>query len=203
MLTTTALGMMVLAAVLSGAAFAIAYEGVWWHGALAVVLTLVNVGVIGSILTVKRAILGGLARGVRDQNLGQKAALLVFKPDGPLGRVAERIPFVEAEQRLRSAVESVLGQKAQEKGFRASIARSIQARLLRSIEQVTLKRFHTDAAEHGGVALAQVGAEIGERVNQLVFDHVRGMANKLTAMMVLASSGIAVVVAIALRQLPG
>jgi len=54
----TVLGMLVLAFVLSGVAFAIAFDGVWWRGALAVLLTLVNAAVIGGILSVKRAVLG-------------------------------------------------------------------------------------------------------------------------------------------------
>jgi hypothetical protein len=201
-LTKTALGMMALAGVLSIAAFAIAFDGVWWRGALALLLALVNAAVIGGVLSVKRAILGGLVRGLQDQQLGRRAALLVFSPDGPLGRVAERIPLADAERRLRSAVESALGQKAQERGLRAAIARSIQTRLLLGIEQVTLKRFRAEASEHGGVEPAKVCAELGERMNQLVFDSMRGTANKLTAMLVLASSGIAVLVALALRQIP-
>src|SRR4051812_35001275 len=173
-LIRTALGMLALAFVLSGVAFAIAFDGVWWRGALAVVLALVNAGVIGGILAVKRAVLGGLMRGLQDQQLVHRAAFLVFSPEGPLGRVAERIPLAEAERRLRSAVESALGQMAQERGFRAAIARSMQARLLLTIEQVTLKHFRAEASEHGGVEPAKLSQELGARANQLVFDHVRG-----------------------------
>src|SRR4051812_38559186 len=168
-LTRTALGMLALAVVLSGVAFAIAFDGVWWRGALAVLLALVNAGAIGGVLAVKRAILGGLLRGLQDQQLGRRAALLVFSPEGPLGRVAERIPLAEAERRLRSAVDSALGRSAQERGFRAAIARSMHARLLQGIEQVTLKRFRAEASEHGGVEPAKVCLELGERANQLVF----------------------------------
>jgi len=199
----TALGMLVLAFALSGAAFAIAFDGVWWRGVLAVLLTLVDAGVIGGILSVKRGVLGALAGGLQRQHLGQRAAGMVFAPDGPLGKAAERVPLAEAERRLRSAVEAILGQRAQQTGVRAWFARSIQTRLVLGIEQVTLARFRDDAAEHGGgVDLAKVGTELGERADQLLLGKVRGAANKLTAMLVLAASGLAVVVALALRQLP-
>jgi hypothetical protein len=199
----TALGMMVLAVVLAGVAFAIAFDGVWWRGALAVVLTLVDAGVIGGILSVKRAVLGALSRGLQQQHLGQRAALLVFSPDGPLGKVAERVPLAEAERRLRSAVEGLLGQAAQQTGVRAWFARGLQANLLGGIEQVTLARFRADAAEHGGgVDLAKVGAELGDRADQLLFSKVHGAANRLTALLAAGASGLAVLVALALRQLP-
>ena len=200
----TALGMLVLAFVLSGVAFAIAFEGVWWRGALAVLLTLVNAAVIGGILSVKRAVLGALASGLQQQHLGQRAARMVFSPDGPLGKAAERVPVAEAERRLRAAVEGILGQRAQQTGVRARFARGIQTRLLLGVEQVTLARFRSDAAEHGGgVDLARVGVELGDRADQLLFSKVRGAANKLTAALVLGASGIAMMVALALRQIPG
>jgi hypothetical protein len=200
----TALGMMLLALILSGVAFYIAYEGTWWHGVLAVLLTLVNAAILGSILSVKRAVLGALARGLQKQKLGQSVASMVFKPDGPLGKVADRVPLAEAERRLRSAVEAVLSKRAQQTGLRARFARSIQTRCLEGIEQVTLTRFRADAAEQGGgVDLAKIGAELGDRADQLLFNKVHGAANKLTAVMMLASSGIAVLVALALRQIPG
>jgi len=199
----TALGMLVLAFALSGAAFAIAFDGVWWRGALAVALTLVNAGVIGGILSVKRAVLGALGSGLQRQHLGQRAALMVFSPDGPLGKVAERVPLAEAERRVRSAVEGILGQRAQQTGIRAWFARAIQTRLVLGIEQVTLARFRDDATEHGGgVDLAKIGAELGDRADQLLFSKVRGAANQLTALLVLGASGLAVVVALALRQIP-
>lgn len=197
------LGMLVLAFVLSGTAFAIAFDGAWWRGLLAVLLTLVDAAVIGGLLSVKRALLGALSGGLQQQHLGQRAAALVFSPDGPLGKATERVPLAEAERRLGSAVEAALGQRAQQTGVRAWFARGIQARLLGGIEQVTLARFRADAAEHGGgVDLARIGAELGDRADQLLLDKVRGAATRLTAVLVLAASGIAVVVALALRQIP-
>lgn len=200
-LLKTALGTMVLAFVLAGIAFWIAFDGSWPRGVLAAVLVLMEAGVIGAILTAKRAVLSGLAGGLRSQHLGQRAASLLLSPDGPMGRVAGAIPVAEAERRLRLAVDSMLGLAAQREGIRASIARAIQERLLRMIEQVTLARFRADAAEHGGgVDITKVCEEIGNRADELLLGQVRGVANRLTAILVLASTAIAVLVAVALRQ---
>jgi len=203
-LLRTAAGMMLLAVVLSGAAFLVAFDGSWLRGALAVALVLVEVAVVGAVLSVKRAVLGGLAGGLERQHLGRSAALLLFSPQGPLGRAsaaAERVPLAEAEQKLGAAAQSMVGEAAQRRGLRGSLARRIQERLAGMIQQVTLARFRADAAEHGGgVDLAQVGAEIGDRADALLSARVRGAGNRLTAVAVLATSVAALLVAFALRQ---
>lgn len=200
--TKTALGMMALAVLLSGVAFYIAYDGSWLRGGLAVALTLVDATVVGVILSGKRAVLGGIAGGLQHQKLGQSAARMLLSSDGPIGKVAGRIPFAEAERRLRAAVEAVVGKTAQRGGIRGWLARSIQVRVVELIEQVTLTRFRAEAAQHGGdIDLEKVCNEVGELADSLLYDQVRGMMNKLTAILVLATSASAVVVAFALRQL--
>ena len=59
----TALGMLVLAFVLAGAAFWIASGGSWIRDSLAILLALTDVAVIGTILSAKRAVLDALAGG--------------------------------------------------------------------------------------------------------------------------------------------
>ncbi|HZN92959.1 MAG TPA: hypothetical protein VFB81_09635 [Myxococcales bacterium] len=200
-LLKTIAGTFLLAFILAGIAFWIAFDGSWQRGLLAVVLVLIEVAIIGGILAAKRAVLGGVIGGLQKQKLGQAAARLVLNPRGPLGDVAERIPLGEAERRLRLAVDSTLGSAAQQQGIRATLARSIQERLIRGIEQLTLVRFRSDAAEHEGkVDLAKVAAEVGDRADALLLDKLGGMATKLTALLVLASTAIAVLVAFLLRQ---
>jgi len=200
-LMKTAAGMIVLALILAGVAFWISFDGSWQRGLLAVGLVLIVVGIIGGILTAKRAALGGVVGGLQKQKLGQAAARLVLNPRGPLGEMVGRIPLAEAERRLRLAVDATLGSAAQQQGIRATLVRSIQERLIRGIEQVTLARFRSDAAgQEGQVDIARVAAEIGDRADALLLDKVGGMANKLTALLVLASTALAVLVAVLLRQ---
>jgi hypothetical protein len=200
-LVKTIAGMLLLAIVLAGISFWISFEGSWQRGLFAVAVVLSETGIIGAILSAKRAVLSGLEGGLRNQRLGQRAASLLLSGDGPLGRAAGTIPLAEAERRLRLAVDSTLGGLAESQSLRAMLARSIQERLIRLIEQVTLTRFRFDAAEHGGgVDMEKVCTEIGQRADELMLAKVSGIANKLTALLVLAATALALLAAFALRQ---
>lgn len=190
---STAAGMVVLTILVMGAGVAIcAPEGAWAMAA-AGVLALVVGAVAGGMLSMKRAVTAALAAGLNKLGLGRRAMGMIFgrlldvseeEALGERGRAAaktlERLPLSDAEARLRRAVTSLVGERAQKTGFRAFIARKIQETALRQVEKVTLAQFRKENAEHGGVDLILVRDELGVKIDALAGSAVESAGRKVT-----------------------
>jgi hypothetical protein len=50
------------------------------------------------------------------------------------------------------------------------------------VEAITLSRFRQDASQHGGVNLISVRDELAERIDDMAFEAVAGMATKVTVL---------------------
>jgi hypothetical protein len=192
-LVRTTAGVLALGVVATGAAVWIAANGSLVRGLLAAALCTATGAVVAGVLGVKNAIFAGLLAGVEKLALGRSVTWLVFRElgvrdgegqtagDGVMVRVAERVPLGEAEARLRRAVESVLGARAAKSGVRAWMARKLLAALLERVERLTLARFRTAEAAHGGVDLRLVRDELGAGIDGLVASGIGRQATVFTA----------------------
>jgi len=189
----TTAGMVVLTILVVGGGVVIcASEGPWAMAAAALLAVVVGC-VVGALLALKRAVAAALVAGLKKLQLGRRALGMIFsrlldvseddamgERGASLAKKAERLPLAVAEARLAGVVNGLVGERAQKKGFRAAIARRIQASALRRVESLTLKQFRGQDAQHGGVDLILVRDELSERVDAMVAGAVQAASRKLT-----------------------
>jgi len=158
-------------------------EHPWIYGVSAIALALMESVTVGIVLGAKRAVLSALAHGLGSLRLGGSLVRLVFErmlgtaEEGKLGerggqmaRTMERLPLVQAEERLTSAIRDVLGD-AEQAGW---WARKVQTRLLQAVRKYTLARFREEDAHQGGVDLLKVKDELERTVDDALVRKVRG-----------------------------
>ncbi len=216
-LATTA-GMIVLTLLVMGASVVIAAPSGPWAMAAAGLLSLVVGVVAGSMLALKRTIATALTAGLERLGLGGRALRMIFdrllavREEDSMGergaagaKMLERVPLAEAEARLERAVENLLAERARQRGLRAWLARKLQAAALERVKSVTLARFRSADAEHGGVDLILVRDGLGDKVDAMLVDTMRAAATKVTALalslVLLLSLGGAFAIRVAFEKL--
>ncbi len=163
-------------------------------GVRAAILLGLFVLALGAFLSWSAAIRGAvsaaLIAGWQKMQLGSRTMRLLFERilamdehaeagdrDRGVAAPIERLPLVEAESRLRRAVNTVLGETAQHKGIRGALARRIEASALRRVEALTLRAFH-DEEDGAGVDLVKVRDALAEGIDAEVEERLRGIATR-------------------------
>jgi hypothetical protein len=123
--------------------------------------------VIAGFVAARRALILALAHGIRSEKLGQSAVHLLFgrmlgvsataANPKPFAQALERLPLAQAEARLTHTVDTLLP-RSSSSGLLAWLQRQIQARLLHSLQVITLAKFREQGAKEGGVNLAHIQA---------------------------------------------
>jgi hypothetical protein len=207
----TTVGMVTLGVVSSIGVWFIAADGNTLRGVVAVAIAAVVFAVLGVMLGLKRAVGSALLLGFSKLHLGQKLGAVLFKRildvddadvHGERGvRVAtasERLPLKRAEERLQSAVNTLLRADGEKPlGF---LRRKLQEAALERVALVTAKRFREDAAAHGGVDLVKVRDELAQKFDELVVDAIEGGLFKVTVLLVVVASALSVGSAVALHR---
>ncbi len=208
----TTAGMVALGLVGLGVSWAIAWQGVWWKGLLAGVVSLALFAGLGVFLAMKRAVGSAVVRLLSEARLGNKIVGALFarvlKVDeaeamGERGiraaREVERVPLAQAELQLRAAAAK-LGVPDDATGLTAWMRRQVEGALIERIEALTLARFRDMSVTEGGVDLIRVRDELAGKVDGLVRDQVEGALGRVTMLVVGGATLGSVAVAMLVRQ---
>lgn len=207
-LFATAALMFLVAIVLAAASYGIAADGSILRGLLASLVALGVSGFAGFTLAWKRALGSGilavaekqragslLVHVVFDRMLGLKDGSEVGERGGQIVQRVERLPVNEAASKLRLAIIHQVRATPQGGGIRGALRRAIEARLLSTLELITLARFRDEAAAQGSIDLLKVRDELAIAADTLIADKIRDAMLRitliLTAVAVLASLGAA------------
>lgn len=190
----TLLLMLLLGVVLAGASYYLLAGLHWAYAGIAAAVALIECVVVGVVLATKRAIAAALLDGLRRLQLGRATLRLVFgrllgvsaeqehgERGGWVVRTVERLPLAQAEKSLDDAVCGIVNAPDTGGGPTSWLRRRIQNRLVGSVQKYTLAHFRDEDARHGGVDLAKVGTDLGERIDGLLVGKLRGSVNLWTA----------------------
>jgi hypothetical protein len=155
---------------------------------IAVLLALIESLIAAIFLGGKRALVMALVHGVRSLHLGRSAVRLVFERllkvssrEGLLARTAERLPLAQAESRLTATIDDLLGKPEASGWFR----KWMQARLLIWLRKCTLARFREEGAQHGGVDLVKMQAELETTIDDVLAHKFKSGLNLVTVLVLL------------------
>lgn len=182
-LTVTATLVLAAGVLLAWLSWVVLRDCPWWYGLIAVVLAVVEAVAAAVVLGIGRGVVNAAVETLRRLQLGRLIVGQVFQRilgvregedvgerGGAIARGLERLPLAQANQRLDTAVASVTGEGS-EGGW---LRRAVRRLLLKGVRAVTLARFRDSAARHGGVDLLKVRDGLGESVDGMVADHLRG-----------------------------
>ena len=209
---STGLTLLVFVPVAIGA-FAIAqHSGQYWRGPLALLITFL-VFVIGvATLAVKRAVGEAVLFGLQKLRIGDRTSGMLFERlgihavdragerGGQVVQAIERVPLVEAEKKLRDAVDSVL--RVQDGGGGGFFQKRIRQTLVTQISRLTLARFRAHDKELPGVDLRRVRVEVAERADTALAEAVGGALLKTTLLVLGLASFGSLLVAYGIRCIP-
>ena len=189
----TLLFMLLLGIILAAASYWILSSPHWVYGVVAALVALIECVVVGVVLAGKRAIAVTLVHGLRKYQIGSAAVRLVFgrllgvtaeeehgERGGWLTRTAERLPLSQAEKRLDDAVHGILSAPSEGGGMTGWLRRRVQNRLVGTVHKYTLASFREENARYGGVDLAKVQSDLGERIDGMLIGKLRGGINVWT-----------------------
>lgn len=212
-LLRTVFGMVLLGVVVTVATVAYVAQGSWLRGGLAAALLLVALAIATGVLAVKNAVLRGLLHGLQRLALGRRILEVLFNRlgitegtthgdrGGAALQVVERVPLRDAEDRLRSAVEGLLAERAAKSGVRAWLARQLIAAAVTRIERITLARFRADDAKEPGVDLLLVRDELSATIDAALANTVSSKLNALNLVAAGLYVALACVIALGLPRL--
>lgn len=195
---STAIGMVTLSLMAGAGCYFIAADGSVLRGMVAVVIAIATFTVFGVALSIKRAIGGSLVQGFAKLGLGSKTTHVLFgrmlaidendlhgERGVEVARTAERLPLVQAEARLRAAVDWLLraGDGSKFGFFRCKI----RAAAVDKVSLVTLARFREEAAASGGVNLVKVRDELAAKIDLMIANMLNRALLKVTLVLVIAA----------------
>ncbi|HWG43962.1 MAG TPA: hypothetical protein VN688_14385 [Gemmataceae bacterium] len=167
------------------------------YGVIAALIALIECVVVGIVLGAKRAVVVAMLHGLHKYQLGSAAVRLIFgrllgvsaeQAHGERGgwatRTAERLPLAQAEQRLDDAIHHLVQAPPAGSGLTGWLRCRVQIRLTNTVGKFTLARFREEHAQHGGVDLAKVQTNLGDRIDDLLIGKLRGGINLWTAIAV-------------------
>jgi hypothetical protein len=211
----TAAAMALLGVVLAVSTYFIGSNGSILRGSLAAVTSLAACGALGVPLSWKRATGRGALVTVKKRRVGSYLVAAIFdrllelQGEGEAGarggRVAqaiERVPLNQAASKLRLAVIHQLKATPSGGGVRGWLRRTIEARLLGYIEQITLARFRDEASAGGGIDLMKVRDEVGATADDLIVEKIEDALTKTTLLFVAAAVALSIGGALGIRQIP-
>jgi hypothetical protein len=185
----TLLLLLFLGVALAAASYYIFSGSHWVYGLIAALVALIECVVVGIMLGAKRAVIVAVLHGLRKYHLGGAAVRLIFgrllgvSAEGTHGerggwatRTAERLPLAQAEQRLGNAIHYLV-RAPTDSGLTGWLRRRVQIRLTDTVGKLTLARFREEHAQHGGVDLAKVQTDLGDRIDSLLIGKLRGGIN--------------------------
>jgi hypothetical protein len=191
----TLLGLLALGVILAACSYFILAQRHPVYGVLAALVALLGCLAVGVVLGAKRAPVMALVHGLRKHRLGALSVRLIFERllgvhaeqafgerGGVVARAVERLPLAQAEKRLDEAVTELLDAPAQGGGLAGRIRRRLQNILLRAVRKYTLARFREEDAQHGGIDLVRVQAEMGERIDGLLIGKLKRGINLWTGL---------------------
>lgn len=154
-------------------------------------LVLVLGAILGSMLSVKRAVLTAVREGAKAHRLGQRTVTGLFsrllgvkdgeRSPGVIGATAEKIPLGRAEQLVKDAAARLVSEGEKAGFFRARLHRMIVQR----VESLTLSRFRAEENAGGGIDLLKVRDELSTTVEDKLLGILDGMMLKLTLLICL------------------
>ena len=98
------------------------------------------------------------------------------------------MPLAQVERSLAGVVDRLVAE-----GEGGWLRRKIHARLIAAVQKYTLARFREENAQHGGIDLVQVQAELESTIDDRLVSKLRGGLNLWTAVVV---CGLPAVVAV-------
>jgi hypothetical protein len=162
--------------------------------AILAVAMLLECILVGLALAGKRAVAMALIHALRVHRLGQATVRLVFQQllgvtaEQPLGerggmvaQTAERVPLAQVERRLNDAIRDVLRAEAAGGGVKMWVRRQLQRRMLGIVQKFTLARFREADAQHGGVDLVAVQAELESSIDDRLIGKLKWGVDLWTA----------------------
>jgi uncharacterized membrane protein (UPF0136 family) len=183
----TLLLMLLLGAALAATSYWMLSGRHWVYGLIAALVALAECVIVGVILAAKHAVAGTLVHGLRKSHIGSATVRLIFdrllgvsaeETHGERGgwatKTAERLPLAQVEKRLGDAIRHLIHAPATEGGLTGYVRRRVQVRLLGLVHTLTLASFREEDARHGGVDLAKVQGDLGERIDGLLVGKLRG-----------------------------
>ncbi len=178
------------------AGFRVAFDKWALLAAVLALLVLLESILVGAALAGKRAVAMALVHALRVQRLGQTTVRLLFERlldvsaeqpvgqrGGRIAQAVERVPLAQAERRLSDAARDLVGGQTAG-GTKGWVRRRVERVLLRLVQRVTLARFRQADAEHGGVDLTAVCAELEASIDERLIHKLKGGINLWTALAV-------------------
>jgi len=155
----------------------------WLWGGGASALSLAEAAVAGVLLGIKWAMAWTLLYAFGEARLGGAVVRMLFERllglagtegghgerGSALARSLERIPLVRAEALLSQAAQGVAGETSRLGWLRRWLA----ARLIETVRYYTLARFRHEGAEHGGVDLLRVRAELEIAIDETIIGGIK------------------------------
>lgn len=206
-LLRTVFGMVLLGVCVTVATVLIAAQGSWVRGAIAAGLSLLALAIVTGMLAVKNAVGRGLLLGLEKLSLGRRVLTLLFNRigvtddsahadrAGSAGRLAEKLPLREAEEKLTNAVNGMLAEGAEKGGVRGWMMTKLLNAILTRVQALTLARFRSDANSAGGIDLRVIRDELSGLIDAKLASTVASKLNLLNLVIagvyVLLSLGVA------------
>lgn len=190
-LLRTVFGMVLLGVCVTGATVYFAAQGSWLRGAIAAGLSLAALAIVTGMLAVKNAIGRGLLLGLEKLSLGRRVLTMLFNRigvtdesahadrAGSAGRLAEKLPLREAEEKLTNAVNGMLAEGAGKGGIRGWLMTKLLNATLTRVQAVTLTRFRSDANAASGVDLRVIRDELAGVIDAKLSGTVASKLNML------------------------
>jgi hypothetical protein len=193
-LLRTVFGMVLLGVCVTGATVYFAAQGSWTRGAIAAGLSLIALVIVTGMLAVKNAVGRGLLLGLEKLSLGKRVLTMVFNRigvtdesdhadrAGAAGRLAEKLPLREAEEKLTNAVNGMLAEGAGKGGVRGWMMTKLLNATLVRVQALTLTRFRSDTNSASGIDLRVIRDELAGVIDGKLSSTVASKLNLLNLM---------------------
>ena len=207
-LLRTVFGMVLLGACVTVGTIWLAADGSWLRGVIAAGLSLIALAIVTGMLAVKNAVGRGLLLGLQKLSLGRRVLTVLFNRigvtdesehadrAGTAGRLAEKLPLREAEQKLANAANGMLAEGAAQSGLRGWMMRKLLNTILVRVQALTLARFRSDTNAASGIDLRLVRDELSGLIDAKLAGTVASKLNLLN----LVIAGVYVVFSITIAM---
>ena len=193
----TTFGMCVLGLVTIGLVYGYAAKTSPRHAIIAALIALLVFIVGGLALAIKRALAAAVCDAVDKLDLGPKALKMIFErifeveaseTQGERGitsaKTVENLPLIQAEAKLKGAVESLLSAPDEGGGVGGYVRRKTLTVAVRKIEVVTLDEFRSADQEADGVDLVMIEERLGEEIDALLLRLIESTSRKTNTLLV-------------------
>lgn len=216
---TNVVGLAALTGAAAVSAYAIAADGSVLRGLLGAGLAALACAAFGGALAFQRTVAGGLLAAVERLALGRRLSGALFdrmlglagagerRAEGAAGdrgravaAVLDAVPLAQAEAWLRQAIQERL--RADAGGATGFLRRRLERGLIERVETLTLARFREAGRGAGSVDLVRLKDELGEGIDGRIAAMAGGAVTRITILMIVGGSALAVLLALGVRRLP-